>query len=59
MKIQIKPTVWIIERSPKISTRSYEIPIRLIYAKHENHIGWINITNIEDAKEVYLTERYI
>jgi hypothetical protein len=57
MKVQIKSTIWIIERSPKISAASYEDPIKLIYAKHKNHVGWINITSIIDAKEVFLVER--
>lgn len=57
MKVQIKATIWIIERSPKVSTASYEDPVKLIYAKHENHVGWINITNIVDAKEVFLIEK--
>ncbi len=57
MKVQIKSTVWIIERSPKVSNASYEPPITLIFGKHENHIGWIDITNLVDAKEIFLSER--
>ena len=57
MKVQIRSTEWIIERSPKVSPISYEDPVKLIYVKHENHVGWVNITNIIDAKEIFLTER--
>jgi hypothetical protein len=48
--------MWIIERNPNISNASYELPITLIFRRHENHLGWIDITNLMDAKEIFLTE---
>lgn len=57
MKVQIRSKVWIMERSPEVSPVSYEDPVKLIYAKHESHVGWIDITNIINAKEIFLIER--
>jgi hypothetical protein len=57
MKVQIKSTIWITERYPKVGTASYDPPTRLFFEKHKDHVGWIDIADLIEAKEIFLTER--